>query len=120
MIINYTKYFKDNFNLHFHFDHSYVYLEKLENGGIITDDFNPSVNSLESIFNMKNFNSKVNLIYDFKNKYFIYDREIFILKRTLAIWKSFVKKKKYNRLGLKMLKVVSEHLGNPIFMDFNI
>ncbi len=120
MIINYGKYFKDNFKLQLHFEHWYVNLEKRENIWFITNYFNPSVNSLESIFNMKIFDSKVILIYDFKNQYFIYNREIFFKKRTLTIWKLFVKKKKYNRLGLKMLKVVSEHLGNPRFVNFSV
>ncbi len=67
---------------------------------------------------MKIFDRKIICIY--KKSYLIFDREDFILQRTLKIWKSFVKKKKYNRLGLKMLKVVSEHLGNPRFVNFSI
>ena len=119
MIINYTKYFKDHDELQLYFEHNYIYLEKRENVWVVTNYFNPSVNySLQSIFNMKIFNKKLICIY--KKSYLIYHREDFILQRTLTIWKSFVKKKKYNRLGLKLLKITAPHLGNPIFIDFSV
>ena len=80
----------------------------------------PLVNLFETIFNMGNFDSKVICIYDLKINKIVYHCEIFMLQRTLTIWKSFVKKKKCNRLGLKLLKITASHLGNPIFMDFSV
>ena len=125
MIINYTKYFKDNFDLQFQFEKGYINLQKMENDWVVINcltyiTLDPLVNLFETIFNMGNFDSKVICIYDLKINKIVYHREIFMLQRTLTIWKSFVKKKKCNRLGLKMLKVVSEHLGNPIFIDFSV
>ena len=123
MIINYTKYFKDNFDFHFDFENkNYINLERKGNECFINDDFTyiSSENFIKNIFNMKIFDRKVISIYDFKSRILVYKRIEFIEKRTLAIWKSFVKKKKCNRLGLKLLKITAPHLGNPIFMDFSV
>ena len=121
MIINYIKYFKDNFDLNFHFEDENIFhlviFKKSENQPLISCFY-----KISSIIRSC-FNSKVLSIYDCNNKQIVYHRKNFISQRTLTIWKIFVKKKKcnrYNRLGLKMLKVVSEHLGNPIFMDFSV
>ena len=116
MIINYIKYFKDNFNLEFQFeDQNCLHYVKFENQLLIS--------CLYTISSIVHTCSKLTSIYDFNDKNIVYNRKEFISQRTLTIWKLFVKKKKYiryNRLGLKMLKVVSEHLGNPRFVNFSV
>ena len=49
------------------------------------------------------------------NKIIIFDISIYT-----NFWKQFVKKKKKQRLILKLLKATAEHLGNPRFIDFKI
>jgi hypothetical protein len=51
----------------------------------------------------------------YKNLVIIFDISIYTNH-----WKKFVKKKRKQRLTLKLLKGVSEHLGNPRFIDFKI
>ena len=125
MIINYTKYFKDNFDLQFQFEKGYINLQKMENDWVVINcltyiTLDPLVNLFETIFNMGNFDSKVICIYDLKINKIVYHRENFMLQRTLTIWKTFVKNKKCNRVGLKMLNGVAPHLGNPRFVNFEI
>ena len=44
----------------------------------------------------------------------------FIMFKVVGHWIQFTKKRKRHRIGLKLLGVVSPHLGNPVFMDFNV
>jgi hypothetical protein len=44
----------------------------------------------------------------------------FIIVKVFNRWTHFVKKRKRQRIFLKLLKHVSLHLGNPRFVDFNV
>ena len=44
----------------------------------------------------------------------------FIILKVFNRWTHFVKKRKRQRIGLKLLKPVSLHLGNPVFINFDL
>ena len=60
----------------------------------------------------------------FANERFFIRNELryfdFIMFKVVGRWFQFTKKRKRQRIGLKLLEAVSPHLGNPIFMDFNV
>ena len=54
---------------------------------------------------------------------FNYIKAIKLIKNLTKIinhWIQFTKKRKRQRLGLKLLKPVSLHLGNPRFVNFKV
>ena len=60
----------------------------------------------------------------FTNERFFIRNELryfdFIMFKVIGCWIQFTKKRKRQRVGLKLLGAVSPHLGNPLFMDFKI
>ena len=44
----------------------------------------------------------------------------FIIVKVFNRWTQFVKKRKRQRIFLKLLKPVSLHLGNPVFINFDL
>ncbi len=68
-------------------------------------------------YNHEALNFFINLkVLHIHNSDFHWNKYEYIVKH----WKAFVKKKKYNRFGLKILKATSIHLGNPRFINFNV
>jgi hypothetical protein len=74
-----------------------------------------------------NFNYKMNdfsIQFFFANERFFIRNELryfdFIMFKVVGRWIKFTKKRKRQRIGLKLLKPVSLHLGNPRFVDFNV
>jgi hypothetical protein len=52
-----------------------------------------------------------------KKSYFL---DTFKLIKIVNDWKAFAKAKRFKRIGLKLLKATSIHLGNPRFINFNV
>jgi hypothetical protein len=133
IIVNYTKYLKGDINVQFIWENDKQFLS------IRKRDFDIAVNTNEGFttieddelkftFDFEMFDEKVDTIdtfiqdtlYSCHYRINLFTRSDFIRKRTLTIWKTFVKNKKCNRLGLKMLKIFAPHLGNPRFVNFEI
>ena len=133
IIVNYAKYLKGDINVQFIWGYDRLFLS------IRKRDFDIAVNTNEGFttieedelkftFDFEMFNEKVDTIdtfiqdtlYSCYYRINLFTRSDFIGKRTLTIWKTFVKNKKCNRAGLKMLKITAPHLGNPRFMDFKL
>ena len=132
IIVNYAKYLKGDINVQFIWG-DVIFLS------IRKRDFDIAVNTKEGFttieedelkftFDFEMFDEKVDTIdtfiqdtlYSCYYRINLFTRSDFIGKRTLTIWKTFVKNKKCNRAGLKMLKITAPHLGNPRFMDFKL
>ena len=132
IIVNYAKYLKGDINVQFIWG-DVIFLS------IRKRDFDIAVNTKEGFttieedelkftFDFEMFDEKVDTIdtlikdtlYPCYYRINLFTRSDFIGKRTLTIWKTFVKNKKCNRAGLKMLKITAPHLGNPRFMDFKL
>ena len=68
-------------------------------------------------YNHEALNFFINLkVLHIHNNDFHWNKYNYVLKQ----WKNFVKAKKSNRIGLKLLYAISPHLGNPRFINFNI
>ena len=74
-----------------------------------------------------NFNYKMNdfsIQFFFANERFFIRNELryfdFIMFKVVGRWIKFTKKRKRQRISLKLLKPVSLHLGNPRFVNFNV
>lgn len=133
IIVNYTKYLKGDINVQFIWENDQQFLSIRKREFDIAVNTNEGFTTIEDdelkfTFDFEMFDEKVDTIdtlikdtlYPCYYRINLFKRSDFIGKRTLTIWKTFVKNKKCNRAGLKMLKGVSEHLGNPKFIDFKL
>ena len=133
IIVNYTKYLKGDINVQFIWENDQQFLSIRKREFDIAVNTNEGFTTIEEdelkfTFDFEMFNEKVDTIdtfiqdtlYSCYYRINLFTRSDFIGKRTLTIWKTFVKNKKCNRAGLKMLKITAPHLGNPRFMDFKL
>ena len=133
IIVNYTKYLKGDINVQFIWENDQQFLSIRKREFDIAVNTNEGFTTIEEdelkfTFDFEMFNEKVDTIdtliqdtlYSCHYRINLFTRSDFIGKRTLTIWKTFVKNKKCNRAGLKMLKITAPHLGNPRFMDFKL
>ena len=133
IIVNYTKYLKGDINVQFIWENDQQFLSIRKREFDIAVNTNEGFTTIEEdelkfTFDFEMFDEKVDTIdtfiqdtlYSCYYRINLFTRSDFIGKRTLTIWKTFVKNKKCNRAGLKMLKITAPHLGNPRFMDFKL
>ena len=133
IIVNYTKYLKGDINVQFIWENDQQFLSIRKREFDIAVNTNEGFTTIEDdelkfTFDFEMFDEKVDTIdtfiqdtlYSCYYRINLFTRSDFIGKRTLTIWKTFVKNKKCNRSGLKILKVVAPHLGNPRFVNFEI
>lgn len=133
IIVNYAKYLKGDINVQFIWENDQQFLSIRKREFDIAVNTNEGFTTIEEdelkfTFDFEMFDEKVDTIdtfiqdtlYSCYYRINLFTRSDFIGKRTLTIWKTFVKNKKCNRAGLKMLKITAPHLGNPRFMDFKL
>ena len=137
IIVNYAKYLKGDINVQFIWenDKQFLSIRKRDfdiaintNEGYFVSVSCARLDELKFTFDFEMFDEKVDTIdtliqdtlYSCYYRINLFTRSDFIGKRTLTIWKTFVKNKKCNRVGLKMLNGVAPHLGNPRFVNFEI
>jgi hypothetical protein len=83
----------------------------------------PSIIIWRTITRIDNFNNfLLNLHLTTKEYFFIKELTFnhFIFFKVVGRWIQFVKKRKRQRICLKLLEATARHLGNPRFINFNL